>query len=100
MSEGPVLLHIWSVEPAQEAASIGRLEELFADQIATDAGFVSARILESEDHASVAAIIEMRSVEDRRRIEQLPEVRETLDHLHGTANLVLRLYHQVKVFGT
>jgi hypothetical protein len=42
----------------------------------------------------------MRSVEDRRRIEQLPEVRETLDHLHGTANLVLRLYHQVKVFGT
>jgi hypothetical protein len=100
MSEGPVLLHIWSVEPAQEAASVERLEKLFADQIATDAGFVSARILESEDHTSVAAIIEMRSVEDRRRIEQLPEVRETLDHLHGSANLVLRLYHQVKVFGT
>jgi hypothetical protein len=99
MSEGPVLLHIWSVEPEQEAASIERLDELFANQIATDAGFVSARILESEDHASVAAIIEMRSVEDRRRIEQLPEVRETLDHLHGTANLILRLYHQVKVFG-
>jgi hypothetical protein len=98
MSEGPVLLHIWSVEPEQEAASIERLDELFANQIATDAGFVSARILESDDHASVAAIIEMRSVEDRRRIEQLPEVRETLDHLHGTANLVLRLYHQVKVF--
>jgi hypothetical protein len=98
MSEGPVLLHIWSVEPEQEAASIERLDELFANQIATDAGFVSARILESDDHASVAAIIEMRSVEDRRRIEQLPEVRETLGHLHGTANLVLRLYHQVKVF--
>jgi hypothetical protein len=100
MSEGPVLLHVWSVDPAQEAASIERLEELFAAQIATDAGFVSARILESEDHASVAAVIEMRSVEDRRRIEQLPEVRETLDHLHGAANLILRLYQQVRAFGT
>jgi hypothetical protein len=98
MSEGPVLIHIWSVDPAQEAACIERLDELFADQIATDAGFVSARILESEDHVSVAAVIEMRSVEDRRRIEQLPEVREALDHLNGTANLILRLYHQVKAF--
>jgi hypothetical protein len=86
------------VDPAQEAACIERLDELFANQIATDAGFVSARILDSQDHASVAAVIEMRSVEDRRRIEQLPEVRETLDHLHGAANLILRLYHQVKAF--
>jgi len=98
MSEGPVLIHIWSVDPAQEAACIERLDELFANQIATDPGFVSARILDSQDHASVAAVIEMRSVEDRRRIEQLPEVRETLDHLHGAANLILRLYHQVKAF--
>jgi hypothetical protein len=41
----------------------------------------------------------MRSVEDRRRIEEEPEVRETLDHLHGAANLVLRLFEQVKVYG-
>jgi hypothetical protein len=98
MNEGPVLIHVWSVDPAQEAACIERLDELFTNQIATDAGFVSARILDSQDHASVAAVIEMRSVEDRRRIEQLPEVRETLDHLHGAANLILRLYHQVKAF--
>ena len=73
-------------------------DELFTNQIATDAGFVSARILDGQDHASVAAVTEMRSVEDRRRIEHLPEVRETLDHLHGAANLILRLYHQVKAF--
>jgi hypothetical protein len=98
MSEGPVLIHIWSVDPAQEAACIERLDELFTNQIATDAGFVSARILDSQDHASVAAVIEMRSVEDRRRIEQVPEVRDTLDNLHGAANLVLRLYNEVKAF--
>jgi len=31
-------------------------------------------------------------------VEQLPEVRETLDHLHGDVNLIVRLYHQVKVY--
>jgi hypothetical protein len=44
--------------------------------------------------------VEMRSVEDRQRLEQLPDVRETLHHLHGTANMVirLRLYHEVGSF--
>jgi hypothetical protein len=40
----------------------------------------------------------MRSVEDRQRIEQLPEVRETLHHLHVDANLIVRLYHQVGAY--
>jgi hypothetical protein len=98
MTEGPVLIHVWNVDPEQEAGCVDRLAELFAHQIATDPGFVSARILESDDRASVAAVIEMRSAEDRRRIEEVPEVRETLDNLAGAANLVLRLYNEVKVF--
>jgi len=99
MTEGPVLIHVWAVEPAAESTAVQRLEELFADESTTDPGFVSARILESDDRTSLAAVIEMRSVEDRRRIEQLPEVRDVLDHLHGAANLVLRLYRQVKTYG-
>jgi len=98
MTEGPVLIHIWMVEPAQQTPCIHRLEALFAQQITTDPGFVSARILTSHDRDSVAAVIEMRSVEDRQRIEQLPEVRDTLDHLHGAANLVVRLYDEVKAY--
>jgi len=97
MAEGPVLIHVWEVQPAEESSDIQRLEELFARQIATDPGFVSARILRSDDRTSMAVVIEMRSVEDRQRLEQLPEVRETLDHLHSV-NLVLRLYDQVKVY--
>jgi len=97
MAEGPVLIHVWDVDPAEESSDIQRLEELFAHQIATDPGFVSARILRSDDRTSMAVLIEMRSVEDRQRVEQLPEVRETLDHLHSV-NLVLRLYDQVKVY--
>src|SRR5208337_3935364 len=75
MTEGPVLIHVWAVEPAAESTAVQRLEELFADESTTDPGFVSARVLESDDRTSLAAVIEMRSVEDRRRIEQLPEVR-------------------------
>ena len=45
-------------------------------------------------HESIAAIVQMRSAEDRQRLEQSASVRETLDHLHGTANLVVRLYRE------
>jgi len=87
------------VDPAEESAAVQSLEDLFAKQVVTDPGFVSARILQSKDQSSVAAVIEMKSSEDRARIEQAPDVRETLDHLHGAASLVIRLYHQVSAYG-
>ena len=98
MTEGPVLIHVWAVDPTEESSNIQRLDELPAHQVRVDPGFVSARILVSGDRTSIAAVIEMRSVEDRQRIERLPEVRDTLDHLYGAANVVLRLYEQVKVY--
>ena len=97
MPEGAVLLHVWSIDPAQEAAGIDRLDELFG-RIGSDPGFLSARILESEDQTSVAAVIEMRTIEDRQRLDHLPEVRETLDHIAGAWNVILRLYHEVKAY--
>lgn len=97
MNESPFLIHVWEVDPAEEAAAVGRLEEMFG-KLVQDPGFASARILESTERSSIAAVVEMRSVQDRQRIEQLPEVREVLDHLHGTANIIIRLYHEVGVF--
>ena len=97
MNESPVLLHIWTVDPAQEPALVKRLVELFG-HLTHEPGFVSARILESADRTSAAAIVEMQSVEDRQRLEQLPEVRNTLDDLHGAFSLVARLYHQVEAY--
>jgi hypothetical protein len=94
MNESPVLIHVWEVDPAEEAAAVGRLEEMFG-KLVDDSGFVAARVLQSADQTSLAAVVEMRTAEDRRRIEELPEVRETLHHLHGTVNLVIRLYHEV-----
>jgi hypothetical protein len=97
MKESPVLIHIWDVDPAQEGHAAQHLEKMFGE-IAGDPGFVSARMLESADGSSIAAFVEMKSVEDRQRLEELAPVRETLDHLPGTVNVVLRLYHEVVVY--
>jgi hypothetical protein len=98
MNEGPVLLHVWEVDPADAATAVSHLNEMFSE-LAGDPGFVSARVLETEDQTSIAAIVEMRSVEERQLLEQRPDVRETLYDLRGTANVVIRLYNQVAAFG-
>ncbi|MGA2011865.1 MAG: hypothetical protein ABSH51_15255 [Solirubrobacteraceae bacterium] len=98
MNESPLLVHVWQVDPAEEAIAVQRLHEMFGE-VVKDPGFVSARVLETADHTSIAAIVEMRSVEDRQRLEQLTDVRDTLHHLHGTANVVIRLYHEVETYG-
>jgi hypothetical protein len=92
-----LLLHVWEIDPAEVAAAEGRLGEMFGELL-KDPGFVSARVLESADRTSIAAVVEMRSVEDRRRLEQLPYVREVLDHLQGTANIVIRLYNEAATY--
>ena len=97
MNESPVLIHIWDVDPAQEGYAAQHLDKMFGE-IAADPGFVSARVLESADRSSIAAFVEMQSVEDRQRLEQLAAVRETLDHLPGTVNVVLTLYHEVATY--
>src|ERR1700760_3324156 len=95
MEQSPVLLHIWSVHPESEPALVERIDAMLKD-ISDDPGFVSARILASEDQTSVAALVEMRSPEDRRRLQELPEVRETLNAVQdGAYNIAIRLYTEV-----
>ena len=95
MNQSPVLLHIWNVHPESEPTLVERLSEMFRD-ISDDPGLVSARILASPDRTSVAALLEMRSLEDRQRLESLPEVRKTLhDVQDGAYNLIITLYHEV-----
>ena len=95
MDQSPVLLHIWSVEPEAEATLVEKLDAMLR-HISGDEGLVSARILGSPDRTSVAALVEMRSAEDRDRLAALPEVRETLNDVQdGAYNLIITLYHEV-----
>jgi hypothetical protein len=83
------------VQPEAEATLLEQLGELLR-HVSEDPGLVSARILSSPDRKSVAAVIEMRTPEDRERLEALPEVRETLDNVQdGASNLIVTLYHEV-----
>jgi hypothetical protein len=97
MKESPLLVHIWDVDPAKQGVAAQHLDTMFGE-VAADPGFLSARVLESADGSSIAAIVEMQSAEDRQRLEQLPAVRETLDHLPGTVNVVLRLYQEIAAY--
>jgi len=95
MNQSPVLLHIWNVHPEAEAKLVEQLHEMLR-HVSDDPGLVSARILASPDRKSVAALIEMRSPDDRQRLEELPEVRETLNDVQdGAYNLMVTLYHEV-----
>jgi len=95
--EGAFLLHVWMVDPDSADRHVQLLTQLF-DAISEQPGFVSARILESADRSSIAAIIETGSVQDRQRFEQLPQVHDVLYQLHAEANLVARPYHDVVAF--
>jgi hypothetical protein len=97
MNESPVLLHIWSVHPEEQAKLVEQLDAMFG-RVSDDPGFVSARLLASPDQKTVAALVEMRTSEDRQRLEQLPEVRETLLNVQGAYNLIVTLYHEVGAY--
>ena len=60
---------------------------------------MSARILASSDHTSISVVIEMRTAEDRQRLEAIPEVRDTLHNLSGAYNVLVRLYQEIETFG-
>jgi hypothetical protein len=95
MNESPVLLHIWNVHPEAEATLVEKVGGMLR-HVRDDPGLVSARILASPDRKSVAALVEMRSPENRERLEALPEVRETLNSVQdGAYNLAITLYHEV-----
>lgn len=96
-AESPFLLHVWVVDPSQEGVAMEHLDAMLREA-SKDAAFVRARVLESADGHSIAVILEMRTVEDRQRLEALPAVRETLDNLAGTVNLVVKLFREVATY--
>jgi hypothetical protein len=95
MNQSPVLLHVWNVHPEEQETLVEQIAEMFR-RVSGDPGLVSARILASPDRKSVAALVEMRTLDDRQRLQELPEVRDTLHNVqHGAYNLMVTLYHEV-----
>jgi hypothetical protein len=93
-TESAMLVRIWLVDPDQESAAVNRLREMLS-AVSPNPGFVSGRVLGSADRESIAVLVEMRTIADRKRLEQLEPVRATLAHLDGTMNIVIRLYDEI-----
>src|SRR5579875_2786668 len=94
-AEGRVLIHLWQVlDPAQADMAVQHLDTMLS-AVAADPGFVAADLLETGEQDWIAVVIEMRSLEDRRRLETLPEVRQTIERLQGTVNVIVKLYNQI-----
>ena len=87
-------MHVWEVEPGDEATWPSRFDKMF--------GGDSTKIRGLSRHTCGRPMTTLRSrpswrcesAEDRQRLEQSGHIRETLDHLHGAANVVVRLYHE------
>jgi hypothetical protein len=95
---GPVLIHIWEIDDPDHADVVVQRIDAMLTQVSREPGCVSARVLESDDRRSIATAIEMRTSEDRQHIEQLPIVGQTLAHMDGTVNVIVRRYHERESF--
>jgi heme-degrading monooxygenase HmoA len=93
------IIDSWTVAPERRDEIIDALSRLFRDVLVHQPGFVSARLLESTDGDSVLAQVRMSTVEDRQRVEQIPEIRETLRDLRRIATAHAQRYRLVESFG-
>ncbi len=96
--ESPVLIHVWDVlDPGELQATVSRLEQMLS-QVTDQPGFISGRLLETADGGSIAVVLEMRTVGDRQRLQEVPIVSETLEHVSGVMNLAIKLFHETVAY--
>src|ERR1700689_2077386 len=99
MTESPVLIDLWTVDPSREPELIERILEITRDLIVHHQGFVSAQIYESIDHGAVMIRIAMRATKDRQALTDSPAVHDALRELRGIAHSHARLFRLVETFG-
>ena len=93
------LIASWTVASSRRGELLDALSALIADIVAKQPGFVSAALYESSGASSVLARIQMRTVEDRQRLEELPELRSALHALRQIAESHAQRYILVESFG-
>jgi hypothetical protein len=93
------IIDSWTVAPERRDELVDVLSRLFRDVLVHQQGFVSARLLESANGNSILGQVRMSTVEDRQRVEQIPEIREALRDLRRIAHAHAERYHLVASFG-
>ena len=99
MTESPVLIDVWTVDPSREPELIERILEITRDLIVHHQGFVSAQIYESVDQGAVMIRVSMRTVKDRQALTDSAAVRSALRELRLIAHSHARVFSLVEAFG-
>jgi hypothetical protein len=98
-TESPVLIDVWTVDPAREPELLQRILELTRGLLLDTQGFVSAQIYESVDQGAVMIRVTMRTVKDRQALTDSAAVRSVLRDLRVMASSHARVFRLVEAFG-
>jgi heme-degrading monooxygenase HmoA len=93
------LIASWTVTPERRDELVRALSQLLGGVVAKQPGFVAAGLFEGSDGHSVIVRVQMRTVEDRQRLEQLPELRSALRELRRIAQSHDQRYRLLESFG-
>jgi hypothetical protein len=98
-TESPVLIDVWTVDPAREPALVERIREITRDLLVNHEGFLSAQVYESEDLGAVMIRVTMRTFKDLQALTDSASVHTALRELRGIAESHARLFRLVESFG-
>jgi heme-degrading monooxygenase HmoA len=96
--ESPILIDVWTVDPSRRDELLRRISDSM-HKLGEQSGFVSGQVYESVDGGVVMVSVRMRTVEERQRLTDSPEIRELLRELRAIAHSHARLYRLAETVG-
>jgi hypothetical protein len=97
--ESPILIDVWTVDPAQQRELAQKISDGVRNVIVGSRGFVSAQLYESTDGDAMMVTVRMRTIKERQELTDSPEAHRLTRELRATARSHVRLFQLVENFG-
>ncbi len=97
--ESPILIDVWTLDSSRKDEVLRRVSDATRKLAREQPGFVSGQVYDSVDGDVVMVIVRMRTVEERQRLTDSPEVHELVRGLRSIAHSHARLYRLAETFG-
>lgn len=97
--ESSILIDVWTVDPSRREELVAGIGRLLSEVIGAQPGLVSSRAYESVTGDAILVTVEMRSVQERQQLMELPAVRKGLRELRAIAHNHTRLVREIDGVG-